>query len=201
MAAYGQPSSATDKAAALQDEYRASVERIKADTTLSDGGRTAKLATLYRDYSARMQPLQGEYETNTVGAVADLKRRLFAPPSTTPERMAGFRVALDRASTLSNGEMDTQRRELALGELLEQAEMTGDEDQAVAVFVVSAQSGAEEAISAFLADRPERAALWEQYTSQVSQATSIDALLEGASFTLEEPRVGGWPVTRYGQGA
>lgn len=191
------PVSALQRAQSLQAEYSAGVERIQNDPHLSEEGKRAKLAELYRSYSQRIAPLEQEHATGQESRMAVLRRKAFGPPSADPARMAGFRQAMDRATTAYGQGEEYQDKRQALADLLEQAEMTGDEDQATACFVVGAQNGAEEVVTAFLADRPERAQAYVDYLNAKDAPTDLDGLFTvAAAFRVDEPTVGGFPVTR-----
>lgn len=176
----------------LATQLEATGRRIASDPDLTDDARRRKLETAWSEAQAEVDRLQQAHEGEKSANVDAVRRKLYAPPSNAPERMAGFRQAMDRATSALQGAQDRETGALRLAELLEQAELTGDEDQAHAAFVVADQQGIETVVQAYLADRPQRAEAYAQMQTVAGDPLDIFSE-EMTAFRLpSRPRVGGW---------
>lgn len=160
-------------------------ERIAADTDLTVGARTERIEALWREGGLKLN----DYKHRHAEALKVETRRFeFAavkPPKNDPARMASYRGALDRAATA--------HAEKRLRALLEEAEMTGDEDQALAAYTVALREEDTDTADAYLADRPTRRAARDRYMAKAHPATFEQFEVARVMTMPKRPRVvGNW---------
>lgn len=149
------------------DTYRTRLvregERIAADTDLTADARMQRIETLWRDAGIKLSDYKHRHAEALKVETRRLEYAAVKPPSNDPMRMSSYRGALDRAAAAHEGKR--------LRALLEQAEMTGDEDQALAAYTIALREQDTETADAYLADRPARQAARDRYAAKAHQPT------------------------------
>lgn len=178
----------TDETAlAKAEEYRnnlvAKGEQIRADKDLTVQAKSERIGALWNEAATELPRLRAEYEEARAVEIRRAEYAAVRPPKTDPARMASYRPALDRATA-------AVKTDGGLRDLLEQAEMTGDEDQALAAYTVALREGDEATANAYLADRPERRAAYDRHQARVKSGLSAE-LHAGMVWTMpSRPRFG-----------
>lgn len=134
---------------------------ITGNKDLTAEAQQRQLDELWIEAEVKMEQLRHQHSESSAAAERNAERALVRPPSTDPARVAHYRSALDRA----NAALEDGR----LGAVLEEAELIGDEDQALAAFTVGLRSGVTSVVQAFLADRPSRHAAYQKYADASRQ--------------------------------
>jgi len=143
-----------EQAQSVKADVVARAEAIAANRDLTAQARQRQIDEVWDAAHERLQALQAEHQEATEREQRTAQESLYRPPSTSPERRASYRQALDRATGVADSPA-------ALADMLELAELSGDEDQAHACFVIAARRGIDQVARAYLADRPEQAAAWQ----------------------------------------
>lgn len=138
-------------------------ERIAADTDLTAAARMQRIEALWREGALKLSDYKHRHAEALKVETRRLEYAAVKPPSNDPVRMSSYRGALDRAAAAHEGKR--------LRALLEQAEMTGDEDQALAAYTIALREQDTETADAYLADRPARQAARDRYTAKAHQPT------------------------------
>lgn len=155
---------------------------IAGDEDLTHQARAERIDQLWTEADEKMRKHQEDYRAAVAAADRQAERATVRPPSSDPARLASYRSALDRASAAQDADR--------LAQVLEEAELVGDEDQALAAYTVAIRSGNRAVVGAFLADRPERAAAYDQYAQRTSNSRQRK-MVDGMSLTLPgKPRPG-----------
>lgn len=167
------------------DAYRSKLvaqgEQIANDTDLTTDARARKIADMWRDADRTMTDYKRRYEEASKVEARRFEYAAVKPPSNDPTRMASYRGALDRAATA--------HADKRLRALLEEAEMTGDEDQALAAYTVALREADSETAEAYLADRPERKAAFDRYMAQAHPSTMYQFAAAQAMSLPTIPRI------------
>lgn len=161
---------------------------IAGDEDLTTQARQQRIDALWVEAEQEMHQLRQQHDEAVKTAERDAERKLVRPPSTDPARLASYRSALDRASAaLSDGRLDA---------VLEEAEMIGDEDQALAAFTVAIRNGVQSVVQAFLADRPTRHAAYQDYAERMnSRGRLAYTMSSGMRLSMpSKPRPGDKPM-------
>lgn len=152
---------------AKADAYRNSLvnrgDAIARNTDLTHEARSQKITELWREGNHKLAEYKREHAEALKVETRRLEYAAVKPPSNDPVRMSSYRGALDRAAVAHEGKR--------LRALLEQAEMTGDEDQALAAYTIALREQDTETADAYLADRPARQAARDRYTAKAHQPT------------------------------
>jgi len=142
-----------EQAQSVKADMSARAEAIAANRDLTVQARQRQIDQIWSEGHERIQALQAEHQEAAEREQRSAMESLYRPPSTSPERRASYRQALDRATGVADSPA-------ALADMLELAELSGDEDQAHAAFVIAARRGIDQVVRAYLADRPEQAATY-----------------------------------------
>jgi hypothetical protein len=158
------------------------IERIRANRDLSDEARRRKIQEVYERSVAEHRELVEEERRAEAEAIASAERKVLGIPY--PERSSAseramiamsYRDALDRAErSAADPENST-----ALLDLLERAEVAGDDLLARAVYHTATRRGARQVADTYLASRPTEQARWETYTQMRNEARYTAGDLEG----------------------
>src|SRR5690625_2538023 len=191
---YNTAQAALDAAKKYRAELKAQGEAIATDGDLTFEARSERLAALWAEGEAELRELLAMYQDGTANDKRTLKRDLYAPPSTNAERVTSFRDALARAVAVTSVQ-DTA----PLREMLEVAELTGDEDQAHACFVAAHRGGVPEVVQRYLQDRPEKAREYQESLAAERQVLN-DAMTVGFYFTVpDRPQIKVGPAWKDGR--
>lgn len=164
------PESILAQADALSKQTTSRAYAITSDGDLTTQAQQQRVDALWTEAEERMNQLRETYTDAVKATERDLERKVVRPPSKDPARMASYRSALDRASAAADaGTLDA---------LLEEAELVGDEDQALAAFTAALRNGVTSVVGAFLEDRPERAADYRQYAGQTASRGHLARSME-----------------------
>lgn len=170
---------------AKADAYRNSLvnrgDAIARNTDLTHEARSQKISELWREGDRKLAEYKREHAEALKVETRRLEYAAVKPPSNDPSRMASYRGALDRAATAHAGKR--------LRALLEEAEMTGDEDQALAAYTVALREADSETAEAYLADRPERKAAFDRYMAQAHPSTMYQFAVAQAMSLPTRPRI------------
>ncbi|TDP78319.1 hypothetical protein DEU31_1770 [Brachybacterium sp. AG952] len=161
---------------------------IAGDEDLTPDARQRGIDDLWTQAEQEMHQLRQQHDDAVKASERDAERKLVRPPSNDPARMASYRSALDRASSaLSDGRLEA---------VLEEAEMIGDEDQALAAFTVGIRNGVQSVVQAFLADRPSRLAAYQAYAAKTDSRGRLSRSMEtGMRLSMPyKPRPGDKPM-------
>lgn len=133
---------------------------IAGDEDLTPQARAERIDALWTEAEAKMEQYRTDYHHAVEADDRQAEKALFKPPSTDPARLASYRSALDRANA-------AQERD-GLESLLEEAELIGDEDQALAAYTVGIRNGNTRVVHSYLADRPSRQTAYQAYAERHS---------------------------------
>lgn len=161
---------------------------ITGNKDLTAEAQQRQLDELWTEAEVKMEQLRQQHDDAVKASERDAERKLVRPPSNDPARMASYRSALDRASAaLSDGRLEA---------VLEEAEMIGDEDQALAAFTVGIRNGVQSVVQAFLADRPSRLAAYQVYAAKMDSRGRLSRSMEtGMRLSMPyKPRPGDKPM-------
>lgn len=156
-------------------------ETIAADKDMTVQARNRKIDELRADAESKLREFG---QRHTQAGALDQQSALRAavkPPANDPARMGSYRAALDRATAA--------QREQRLADVLEEAELIGDEDHATAAYTVALREGNSAVAEAFLADRPARRAAYDAFKATTKRNPMYD-FASSAYFSLpHRPRV------------
>ena len=152
----------------LRQQAAVAYDRIRS-SSLSPDAQRILIAGVYSKLVDDMSALQQSTGTASAADVASLKRQVFgiddvlgsSSPVNATSALVAFRDAQDRVSTALMSSGDTSR---TLNEILDQADMSGDETLAQAAFNAAATGGLypdQELIDRFLTTRPAKARAYE----------------------------------------
>lgn len=144
---------AFEEAQRIRRRLSEQVEKIRQDPHLSDQGRKAKIARLWKDAEGEVAVLRKTHQANVAAAESELRRQAFGPPSDVDH--AEYRGALAFAD-----QQATSRERAAAA--MNRAAMTGDTLLARAVATVAVERGFTNVVDQYRAefdDRGEVAAL------------------------------------------
>jgi hypothetical protein len=188
--------------AKLRAEYDRRLEAIRQDPTLSDEGKRQRLLELYTDYSSRHVEISQRATEEIEKRVADAQERVlkpFFPHGLTDAEhqtfLMSYRDANDRVQKILNdasasGTMEgvAQAGE-ALEALLNQANRTGDEVLAAAIYHNAALREITPIRDAYLEDRPKAKRDWEAHVKarQEQQEMQTESRIFGHFSTIPRP--------------
>lgn len=169
------------------DTYRTRLvregERIAADTDLTANARMQRIEELWREGTLKISDYKHRHAEAMKVETRRFEYAAVKPPSNDPVRMSSYRGALDRAAAAHDGKR--------LRALLEEAEMTGDEDQALAAYTVALREQDTETADAYLADRPTRQSARDRYMAKAHPATFEQFEVARVMTVPKRPRVVG----------
>lgn len=167
------------KADALHTRHHADVERIRANTRLSDVGKMQAIAGSYAAYRDGLAAMQADKQANTQRRAGQLTRSAFGVP-TDPIQAMSYRDALARAEQIDSGQMAAWK----LGEALE----TGDTLMAQAIARHGSQQGWNDVVNTYTAARPDvGTALGELSQIQTQQGDMQAKFFDAAYFSPQRP--------------
>jgi hypothetical protein len=192
-----------DELAKIRGEYEQRVEAIRQDPTLSDVGRGQRLAEVYQDHALRHKELTEGAREARQRRFDDANKRLFSPrlPAALSEgeqetmimsyRDATSRVeaALDKAASRHEGD-PIENKSAALKRLLDQAESSGDERLATAVFHKAALEDLGDVTEAYTSNRPQQRRALEAARAAkqgLEELNSANGLLARAYSSIPKP--------------
>lgn len=160
-----------DEAQQLRDELTAKGEAIANDTERIPEVRQKELDALWNEYAPRIRAAANRHVEERDAISRKAVQDIAMPLDRSPERMAAYRDALDRARNAKN-----------LRALLDEAELTGDEDQARAVFTIAHQRQDNITMENYLNARPTQKALWESHARSQREQGFRTMFEEGAMY-------------------
>lgn len=147
------------QAATLNASFNATVERIRANPTLSPEGKRRQIASAYLDTTAAIQKLQADEKANIEAKRVELNRNVFGTQDTDPSSIIAFRDAQDRADRLTTAD-EAQR-------LLDRSMLNGDDTLASAILERALGEAWRNVVDEYTAKNPDRA-------SQLADLSSIN---------------------------
>lgn len=182
-----------EKALTLRAQYQETVERIRADKTLSPIGKQQRLAAQYLRFKPELKKLEAEQETTQQARLASLRKELFGiTSSSNPYAAIEYRDAQDRAARLDNEE--------AARALLNQADLGGDTTLAKAVAARSFEQGWSAIINQYSDMNPTSGPKFNELLSLENRgqgSADIAQLLGDAmTFNVEKPSEFGYSTER-----
>jgi hypothetical protein len=149
------------------------IERIRQNQDLSDEARRRKMQEVYERSVAEHRELVEEERRAEAEAIASAERKVLGIPY--PERSSAseramialsYRDAYDRAEKAASDQLDSG----SLLDLLERAEVAGDDLLARAIYHTATRRGVRQVADTYLASRPAEQARWERYTEARTEA-------------------------------
>jgi hypothetical protein len=192
-----------DTLANLRSEYDQLVEGIRQDPTLSAEGRRQRLAELYQDYGLRHKNTEQGAIDRATREASERNRRVLQPgfPKhlTDAERetfLMSYRDAASRVGAAVDAHPledkgATKARTEALTSLLNQADDSGDERLAEAVYHYSVLKNFDDVRDAYLQERPSEKRVWDAFaeakTKQNELTRNHHGLLARAYSSITKP--------------
>jgi hypothetical protein len=177
---------ATDSAEILS-RHNAEKAKIQGYADLTQEAKVRRINELTErtnaEYAEAKEAEKRRIEENVVSSRKDVYRVPASPTYSDAEIAqvhAAFRSAWDSGLIATANPMAAQEE---LGEILEQAERTGDSLLARAAYHRGLDLGLQPIVDRYLASRPREAKALERYnkaTEEANQASSIEHLLSGA---------------------
>lgn len=185
----------TDYIARSQDAietYREQLDAIRADTTLSNNGRRAKIASAYDAAREIVDHSKEKHEWTKQAQRQKLERKVFGPPTKmlTGADAISWRDAQDRAAKLLPAsysepvDNDVLQAE-ALG-LLNRALQSGDDHLARAIVTVAFDMRWADVADAYATASPDTDTVVELWDTATNEGRGID--LEEFNFILDQPK-------------
>jgi hypothetical protein len=126
------------KALQIKADFQRHLDRVRADTSLSDSGKRAMIQSYHDEYTRELATLEGDESRALANRKLKLERDLFGLAGISDSSTAiSYRDAQDRVAALDSGAQNEALR------LLSQAERSGDTHlaKAVALRAFSKSSG------------------------------------------------------------
>ena len=160
--------------------HQREVERIRANPDLSAEAKRRMIGEATERAAEESKRLREEERDALQQTLASAEKKVLSIPyperSSTAERATialSYRDALDRAEKAAADHDNPD----VFPDLLERAEVSGDELLAVAVYHTATRRGARHVADAYLASRPTARRNWERYREARREAESTDSLL------------------------
>ncbi|OZD81824.1 hypothetical protein CH260_10345 [Rhodococcus sp. 05-2256-B2] len=174
------------------ENYREQLDTIRADTTLSNNGRRAKIASAYDAAREIVDHSKEKHEWTKQAQRQKLERKVFGPPTTTltGADAISWRDAQDRAAKLLPAsysepvDNDVLQGE-ALG-LLNRALQSGDDHLARAIVTVAFDMRWADVADAYAQASPDTDTVVELWDAATDEGRGID--LEEFNFILDQPK-------------
>lgn len=177
----------TAQAGQLRSEMQRKGEAVAQDRDLTVAARSQRLDAIWADGTARLEALYQQHQQDQAGNRERTQKAAFTPPSTDPGRMASLRDAMDRAKAASESDNGSD----ALRAMLDTAEMTGDEEQAYAVFIAAERGMHLDVVEQYVQDRPDAAQRYAEYR-EANRQDITRTITEGMAFSApSRPTIGG----------
>lgn len=137
------------EALAIKSEFSRDVERIRADSQLSDAGKEAAIARAYVTAQEALGRMQAQQEADAKRRVRALEREIFGLyGAADASESISYRDAQDRAAALpDDGEQQALR-------LLHQAERSGDRHLAKAIVQRALEARWAQVLNAYADEHP-----------------------------------------------
>lgn len=175
------------QASALRAQMQQQGAAIAQNNDLTVAARSRQLDGIWSDGTAQLDALYRQHQQDQSVAREKAHKQAFTPPSSDPGRMASLRDAMDRAKTAS----ESQNGSDALRAMLDTAEMTGDEDQAYAVFIAAERGMHLDVVEQYVQDRPDAARRYSEYR-EANRQDLTRTIAEGMAFAApSRPMIGG----------
>ncbi len=174
--------------------YNEKIERIRANRDLSREAKRRMMAEAYHEALAEHQRIAAEDRGALERRVAEAERKVLGisyPEGARPHEKAiiamSYRDARDRAERV----LASRENPEALGDLLERAEKSGDDQLAEAAFHVATLQGRRKVADAYLQARPKVQRRWESYVAARQEADSVESLISPSIPPSRPPELGG----------
>ena len=170
--------------------FEARVSELREDRDLSDEAKRRHMEEAYTAARARHERLAAEKQAAIAERLETARRAAFAPPrirGADPAMLSmSYRDALDRAQTRDTRELE---------DLLERAEITGDEVLAKAILLRGYQREDERLVGRYLENRPEERRRWDEFMDAAQEANAAESvngrLLSDAAAPRRPREIGG----------
>jgi hypothetical protein len=180
-----------DEVARIHREFTETKAAIAADTSLSDEGRTARLAAVAETANARIDKLRTDVEGGDAVERSSLELRLLAPPSAPLGASATDKIAHQASyrDAIARANMTTSPAELL--ELQRTAHLSGDSLLARATLLVGMSRGDADTVNGWSRANPADEELVDRlFTLTHSGDTRDKATLRSLQAALAFGKVG-----------
>ena len=175
------------------ETYRAELDAIRADTTLSNNGRRAKIDAAYRTARETVDHAKEKHEWTRQTQRQKLERKVFGPPTKTltGADAISWRDAQDRAAKLlpsnyTDPTVDNASLEAEALTLLNRALQSGDDHLARAVVNVAFDMRWADVADTYAQASADTDTVVELWNTATNEGRGID--LDELNFMLDQPK-------------
>lgn len=171
----------------IQQTLQRTVADIRADTTLSEAGKTQRLTEAYQTAKSKMNAVRSEYSAAAESEYQSLRTAAFglshlmgATPADKTALQLAYRDALQRIEGL--------RTEADALKVLEQADLTGDKTLAKAVSLSAYKNGWGHVLAAYeTIDKSGTERIYKLMDAEAAQKDTMHRMGTQMVFSLQKP--------------
>lgn len=173
------------KAAALMEDHRAAVDKVRENRLLSDEGKSLQIDDLIEKNRGELSQLREAYESEKVTALENLEVAARGYQDMSPAAVQARRSATTQARELLAGQKDTRGGLAALKTAYEDARFNGDSYYQHAVgHITRTMSGYGELYETYSNDHPDYSHAAGEVAAYVAASTHPDnQLMERQAFS------------------
>lgn len=173
----------SDKIMENQQRFDAKAKRIRDDQDLSREAKRRYLGDAYAEARDTHEQLVADHREQSEKKIADARKTVMGIKY--PKQMLeadqeiarmSYRDAYDRAERAA---LKLRKEPTALADLLERADLSGDDLLSQAVFHIAAKRGLRDVSESYLRNRPTEATTYQKFADAKAEANSTDSQLYG----------------------